>query len=318
MHGSGLAAAHAEVDRDGEGRGPTALVCRGLVKTYGRTRALDGIDLEVVRGTVFGYLGPNGAGKTTTIRILTGLMRPTSGSVRVLDEDVAAHRDAAQRRVGYVPGDFVGYPDLTGRDYLGYLAALRGGVDEALVAGLAARLGADLDRRIGTLSHGNRQKIGIVSAFMHEPELLVLDEPTGGLDPLVQREFLAMVREVRDSGRTVFLSSHVLSEVEAVADAVAILRAGRIVVTDTVDNLERQALRRLDLVFATSPPVAEVRGVEGVRDVRVDHRTLVCTVEGSTAPLLRAAVPYGIENVVSHEADLEEVFLDWYRDGGDR
>jgi ABC-2 type transport system ATP-binding protein len=231
---------------------------------------------------------------------------------------VGVHRDRVQRRIGYVPGDFVAYGDLTGRDYLRHLACLRGGVDDAVVTGLATRLGADLDRRIRTLSHGNRQKIGVIQAFMHEPELLVLDEPTTGLDPLVQREFLAMVREVRDSGRTVFLSSHVLSEVESVADTIAILREGRVVVTDTVERLKQQVLRRIDLVFSTPPPDLELGRLPGVREVHRNGVAVEVTVEGSTAALLTAAAPYGIENVVSHEPDLEDVFLGWYEQGADR
>ncbi|HEX3223418.1 MAG TPA: ABC transporter ATP-binding protein [Nocardioides sp.] len=291
---------------------PPAIRTQALTKRYGRTLALDGIDLEVPQSVVFGYLGPNGAGKSTTIRLLTGLLRPTSGRVEVLGRDVSADRDAAQHLIGYLPGDFVAYPELTGEEYLAYVAALRGGVDPDRIHALAERLTLPLDRRIGTLSHGNRQKVGIAQAFMHDPPLLVLDEPTNGLDPLVQRVFLELVHEVRDVGRTVFLSSHVLSEVEAVADVVGILRAGRVVVTDTVANLETQALRRLDLVFGGAPPEVALRQAHGVRDVQVAGTTAHVTVEGSTADLLRTAAPYGVENLVTHEADLGEVFLGWY------
>src|SRR5690242_1535620 len=174
-----------------------------LSKRYGRHEALRGLDLVVPRGVVFGYLGPNGAGKTTTIRLLVGLLRPTSGSVTVLGEDAVAARDSVQRRVGYLPGHFVAYPDLTGEQYLRFLGHLRGGTPWDQVEQLAKRFDLDLTRRIGTLSHGNRQKVGILQAFAHEPELIVLDEPTTGLDPLVQREFLDLVRESRALGRTV-------------------------------------------------------------------------------------------------------------------
>ena len=283
-----------------------------LAKRYGRTEALRGVDLTVPRNTVFGYLGPNGAGKTTTIRILAGLMRPTSGSAEVLGHDVVRDREQAQRHIGFLPGDFAGYPDLTGSQFLHYLANLRGGVPWTEVEGLAKRLDLDLDVRMGSLSHGNRQKVGIVQAFMHDPELLILDEPTTGLDPIVQREFLQLLREARERGRTVFLSSHILSEVEAVADVVAILRRGQLVVTDTVANLEHQAVRRIDLVFRDSPPVAAITQVPGVHDVQADHRTIHLAVEGSTAELIRAAAPYGVDNVVTHEPDLEDVFLGWY------
>ena len=292
--------------------GSPAIRTSALTKRYGRTNALAGVDLEVPRGKVFGYLGPNGAGKTTTIRILAGLMRPTSGRGEVFGHDVVADREQAQGCLGYLPGDFTGYPDLTATQFLRYLANLRGGVEWAVVESIAKRLDLDLDGKIGDLSHGNRQKVGIVQAFMHDPRLLILDEPTSGLDPLVQREFLQLVREVRDRGRTVFLSSHVLSEVEAVADVVAILRKGRLVVTDTIANLEHQAVRRLDLVFAGSPPVSALSQVPGVHDIHATERTIHLALEGSTAALIRAAAPYGVENVITHEPDLEDVFLGWY------
>ena len=289
-----------------------AIRTTGLAKRYGRTSALVGIDLEVPRGTVFGYLGPNGAGKTTTIRILAGLMRPTSGRAEVFGHDVVTDREHAQRCLGYLPGDFAGYPDLTATQFLRYLANLRGDVDWAVVESIAKRLDLDLDGRLGALSHGNRQKVGIVQAFMHEPRLLILDEPTSGLDPLVQREFLQLVREVRDRGGTVFLSSHILSEVEAVADVVALVRKGRLVVTDSVTNLEHQAVRRLDLVFAGEPPVPVLAQVPGVHDLQTSERTVHLALEGSTAALIKAAAPYGVENVITHEPDLEDVFLGWY------
>jgi ABC-2 type transport system ATP-binding protein len=287
-----------------------------LTKVFGKHVALDGVDLRVPQGVVFGYLGANGAGKSTTIRALAGLIRATSGRVEVLGHDVARDGDAAQRLIGYLPGDFVAYPDLTAAEYLHYLACLRGGVGASAITVLAERLDLPLDRRFDTLSHGNRQKVGIVQAFMHEPPLLILDEPSTGLDPLGQREFLTMVREVRDQGRTVFLSSHVLSEIEAVADVVGVLRSGRLILTDTLSNLERQALRRIDLVFGNDPPVEALRRVRGVREVVVTASTAHARVEGSTAELLRVAAPYGVENVLTHEADLGDLFLSWYEEGG--
>jgi ABC-2 type transport system ATP-binding protein len=210
----------------------------GLTKHYGGHVALDDVDLEVRRGVLFGSLGPNGAGKTTTIRLLAGLLRPSAGRATVLGADVTRDRETVQRQIGYLPGDFVAYPELTAAEYLRHLGNLRGGVDRAYVERLAKRL--DLDQRIGAMSHGNRQKVGIVQALQHDPELLILDEPTQGLDPLVQREFLALLREARDAGRTVFLCSHVLSEVEAVADTVGILRQGRLVEVASVRELRRR------------------------------------------------------------------------------
>jgi ABC-2 type transport system ATP-binding protein len=240
------------------------------------------------------------------------LLRPTSGSVEVLGIDMARGRDEVQSRIGYLPGDFKAYPDLTGRQYLRYLGNLRGGVDEETIALFAKRLELDLSRPIGALSHGNRQKVGIVQAFMNDPELLILDEPTTGLDPLMQRVFLALVREARDAGRTVFLSSHILTEVEAVADVVSILRQGRLVVVDSVEDLKARALRRIDLTFADRPATTMLAAIPGVRDVEVDGATVQLVVEGSTAELIAALAPYRVDNVVSHEADLEEIFLAHY------
>ncbi|MEV6891505.1 ABC transporter ATP-binding protein [Kribbella sp. NPDC051137] len=285
---------------------------RNLTKRFGRRTALDGLDLDVPPGEVLGYLGPNGAGKTTTIRLLAGLIRPTAGSAVVFGFDAADQYDALQRRIGYLPGDFVAYPDLTGTQYLDYFAHLYGGVERSRIDLLAKRFDLDLGVRIGTLSRGNRQKVGIVQAFMHDPDLLILDERTTGLDPLMQREFRELLRETRDAGRTVFLSSHVLSEVDAVADRVAILRAGRLVTVQSVQALRATARRRLDLTFAGAPPVDRMRAVPGVQELSVDGHTAHLVISGSTAGLLRAAAPYEVTNVLSHEADLETVFLDYY------
>jgi ABC-2 type transport system ATP-binding protein len=284
----------------------------GLAKSYHGRPALRGLDLEVPPNVVFGYLGPNGAGKTTTIRLLTGLLRPTTGRSEILGYDAVREREAAQRQMGYLPGEFVAYPDLTGDQYLRYLGHLRGGVDWSVVEGLTKRLDLDLTARIGTLSHGNKQKVGIVQAFMHDPDLLILDEPTSGLDPLVQREFLSLVREARDAGRTVFLSSHILYEVEAVADVVAILRHGRLVVVETVERLKAQAVRRIDLTFAGALPMAELIAADGVRDVHSTGSTAHIVVEGSTAGLMRVAAPHDVVQVVTHEPDLEEIFMTYY------
>ena len=283
-----------------------------LTKRYGRRPALTGLDLDVPTGALFGYLGPNGAGKTTTIRILAGLLRPTSGRATVLGADVVRDRESVQSRIGYLPGDFVAYPDLTAGDYLRYMRNLRGGVDPSSTARLAKRIDLDLGQVVGGMSHGNRQKVGIVQAFQHDPELLVLDEPTQGLDPLVQREFLAMLREARQAGKTVFLSSHVLSEVEAVADVVGILREGRLAEVASVAELKAKALRRLDLTFDGEVPADRLRTVPGVTEVHANGAGVQLVVEGSTAELFAVAAPYRITGVVSHEPDLEEIFLTYY------
>lgn len=283
-----------------------------LTKRYGRQPALTGLDLDVPAGVLFGYLGPNGAGKTTTIRILAGLLRPTSGLATVLGADVVRDRESVQSRIGYLPGDFVAYPDLTAGEYLRYMGNLRGGVEPSSTTRLAKRLDLDLGQVVGAMSHGNRQKVGIVQAFQHDPELLVLDEPTQGLDPLVQREFLAMLRETRQAGNTVFLCSHVLSEVEAVADLVGILREGSLVEVASVAELKAKAVRRLDLAFEGEVPADRLRAVPGVTEVHANGSGVQLVVEGSTAELLAVAAPYRITGVVSHEPDLEEIFLTYY------
>jgi ABC-2 type transport system ATP-binding protein len=224
-----------------------AIQADGLTKSFGKRRALVDLDLVVPQGVGFGYLGPNGAGKTTTIKLLAGLYRPSSARARVFGTDVASDRDRVQQQIGYLPGDFIGYPDQTGEQFLRLIGSLRGGVDWATVSQLAARFDVDLRRRTGTLSHGNLQKIGIIQASMNQPPLLILDEPTQGLDPLMQREFLALVGEVRAKGSTVLLFSHVLSEVGSIADNVAILMEGRLLTSLSMRELHASALRRIDL-----------------------------------------------------------------------
>lgn len=289
----------------------------GLTKHFGRRVALQDLDLEVPVGSVFGYLGPNGAGKTTTIKLLAGLYRATAGRAIVLGADVSAQRDTVQGRIGYLPGDFAGYADHTGRRLIGLLGALRGGIDWKQVGDLAERFDVDLDRRLGTLSHGNRQKIGIIQAFMGRPELLILDEPTQGLDPLMQREFLALLRETASSGRTVLLSSHVLSEVEAIADTVAILDEGRLVAARSMAELHAQAVRRVELRFDDQVPVGALQQAAGVRRVEVIGLVAHVTVTGSMADLFRAAAPYGVVDAITHETDLADLFLGFYKEGGE-
>ena len=228
----------------------TAIQTEGLIKTYGRgNRGLAGLDLEVKTGEVYGYLGPNGAGKSTTIRILLDLIRPTAGRVRVLGLDPRADGVEVRRRVGYLAGDFVVDGRQTGRQLLTYLGNLRGGVAAATVGALADRLGLDLDRQIKGLSRGNRQKVGIVQAFMHEPELLILDEPTSGLDPFLQQEFVRLVQAARQRGATVFMSSHVMSEVQQTADRVGIIRDGALVTVESVESLRERAVRSVTVTF---------------------------------------------------------------------
>ena len=292
----------------------TAINASGLTKSYGRHRGIVDLDLTVQPGEVFGYLGPNGAGKTTTIRLLLDYIRPTRGSVSVLGLPSHERSREIRRRVGYLPGELRLYSSLSGSELISYFACLRGGVARARVEELARRLDCDLSREIRTLSSGNRQKLGLIQAFMNDPELLILDEPTNGLDPLVQQTFYDLVREARAAGRTVFLSSHVLPEVERVCDRVGILREGRLVAVERITDLRARAIRKLEIEFGTAIDPRRVRRGTGIRDATVENDTLRCTVVGSMDPVLKAANRYEIRALSSVEPSLEEVFLAYYGD----
>lgn len=291
-----------------------AIATRDLSKDYGSGRGLFGLDLEVAQGEVFGFLGPNGAGKSTTLRLLLGLIRPSSGSARILGLDIGADSLAIRRRVGFLPGDFALYPKLTGRAMLDHLAALRGGVDKAYRDSLVERFDAELDRPVRQLSTGNRQKLGLVQAFMHQPELLILDEPIAGLDPLVQQSFHALLADLSAQGKTVFLSSHTLSEVERVTHRVAILRRGRLVVVDSMENLRRVATQRLEIEFAKPVPAAEFASLPGVATATADGPVLTVSFEGSADAVFKAAARHEVRAVRPREDDLEEIFLRYYRE----
>ena len=285
----------------------------GLSKDYGAGRGLFGLDLEVGRGEVFGFLGPNGAGKSTTMRLLLDLIKPTSGSARVLGLDTVRKSVEIHRRVGFLPGDLALYPKLTGRDVLDYLGQLRDGVDPRVRDALVDRFDADLDRPVRQLSTGNRQKLGLIQAFMHEPELLILDEPIAGLDPLVQQSFHALLGEVSAEGRTVFLSSHTLSEVERVTQRLAILRQGRLVVVDSLENLRKVAVQRLEIEFGETVDAEEFRALPGVKEVQVDGPTMTVGFEGAADPVVKAAAAHDVQAIRPREDDLEDIFLRYYR-----
>jgi ABC-2 type transport system ATP-binding protein len=293
------------------------ILTEGLVKRYGRNRGLDGLDLKVQPGEVYGFLGPNGAGKTTTIRLLLDLIRPTQGRATVLGLDPRRDGVALRRRVGYLAGDFVVDGRQTGRELLTFLGSLRGGVPRARIDELAGRLDLDLGRKVKTLSRGNRQKLGVVQAFMHAPELLVLDEPTSGLDPFLQQEFVAMVREASHAGRTVFMSSHVMSEVQQTAHRVGIIREGRLVTVERVETLRERAVRKVEIHFDAPVPAAEFAALPGVSDLRVDGAVLRCRLAGRADALVKAAGRHTVVDLLSEEPDLEELFFDYYRHDGE-
>ncbi len=286
-----------------------------LTKYYGRSRGVMDVDLTVESGQIFGFLGPNGAGKSTTIRVLLDLIRPNSGSARVLGLD--AHRDrlAIDRRVSYVPGELSLYSELTGSQLLTYLGNLQGSVDAEYRDKLIERLELDPSKRIKSLSRGNKQKVGLVAAFMIRPELLILDEATAGLDPFVQLEFEHLCEETRNDGRTVFISSHQLPEVEHLCDRVGIIREGRLLAVEAIVDLKARALRRLEIDFGSPVSADDFAGLSGVQDVKVEGATLRCTVMGSLDGVIKAAARFEVRNLRSVETSLEEIFMAYYGSG---
>ncbi len=290
----------------------TIIRTESLTKSYGPHRGIIDIDLTINEGEVFGFLGPNGAGKTTTIRTILDLIRPTSGKAYVFGIESTEDPIAIHRRIGYVPGEFALYDRLTGGQHIEYFANLRGGVDGAYQASLIERFDVDPTRRFKEYSKGNKQKIGLVIALQHRPELLILDEPTSGLDPLVQQSFYALVREARAEGRSVFLSSHILSEVERTCDRVAIIRDGRLVKVDSVEGLRDLAHHQVELRFSGPVPLAEFEGLPGVSDVVAEDHVLRMRVSGAITPVVRAAAEFDLLDFVSREPSLEETFLAQY------
>ena len=289
-----------------------AIEATALTKMYGGERGVVDLSFTVERGEVFGFLGPNGAGKTTTIRLLLDLIRPTSGRVTLFG--VVPRQDVAVRgRIGYLPGDLRLYERLTPEDLCRYFARLRGSTDTGRAVEYARRLELPFDRPIASLSKGNRQKVGLVQALMHEPDLLVLDEPTAGLDPLVQQTFYRLVEEARAKGTTVFLSSHVLPEVQHVADRVALVREGRLVEVAPVAELRARSFARLEATFATLPAAGAFAHVAGARELDRHGQTILFALDGEADALVKALGRFHVLAVDSHEADLEDIFLSLYR-----
>jgi ABC-2 type transport system ATP-binding protein len=295
-----------------------AIRAERLTKFYGDARGILELNLEVGDGEVFGFLGPNGAGKTTTIRLLLDLIRPSSGRAEVLGLDTRRDSVAIRRRTGYLPGDLRLYERLTGRELLEYFGHLRGldGLGDGPT--LADRLDVEIDRPVQDLSRGNRQKIGLLQAFMHRPDLLILDEPTSGLDPLIQQAFHGLVRETSADGRTVFLSSHNLAEVQHVADRVGLVKEGKLVLVETVETLRARALTRVEATFDTMPPAGAFAGVPGVDELERRGNRVILGLQGSADPLVKALSQFTVLALDSHEADLEDVFLGLYRESGPR
>jgi ABC-2 type transport system ATP-binding protein len=296
-----------------------AIRTESLTKYYADIRGVENLNLEVKPGEVFGFLGPNGAGKSTTIRVLLDFIRPTAGSAEVLGLGTTANSIEIHRRVGYLPGELALYDRMTGEELLRYFGALRDVTDLSEAHRVAEILDLDLSRTIRSYSSGNRQKLGLAQAFLHRPELLILDEPTNGLDPLIQQAFYGLVNEVRADGRTMFLSSHVLPEVERIADRVGIIRGGNLVAVSSVAEFKAKAVHRLELRFGEEVAASAFEGVSGVRSVAVGDAGHVAhlQVEGSVDAAIKVAARYELINLISHEGDLEEAFLAFYAAPGE-
>ena len=290
-----------------------AVETRGLTKDYGNARGVFDLDLNVTLGEVFGFLGPNGAGKTTTIRLLMGLIHATRGSSRIFGLDCDRDSVAVKRSVGYCPGELPQFGGWRGSEIVAYVAGLRGDVRDTAVTALAERLELDLGRKYREYSHGNKQKLALVLAFMHEPALVVLDEPTSGLDPLHQQEFYGIVRDARARGATIFISSHVLSEVEHVCDRVGIVREGRLAMVSALEDLIGMRAFRVEIDFADDVPLDRLKRVAGLEQLVVTDHRATGLLRGTFEPLMSAIAGTRVVGFTSREPSLEEIFLTYYR-----
>ena len=291
----------------------TAIQTNGLTKDYGAGHGIFDLGLTIEEREVFGFLGPNGAGKTTTIKLLMGLIHATRGTAKIFGLD--ADRDAVplKRKIGYVPGELPQFGGWRGSEIVAYIAGLRGDMSDADVEAVAKRLDLDLGRKYREYSHGNKQKLALLLAFAPRPALLILDEPTSGLDPLHQQEFYGLVRDARERGATIFISSHVLSEVEHVCDRVGIVREGRLVTVGQLDQLAGMRAHRIEIVFAGPPPIERIRAIPGLEQISVDDHRVSGLLRGEFEPLLAALANARVTKFESREPSLEEIFLGFYK-----
>lgn len=289
-----------------------ALKFEHVSKRYGSSRGVEDLNFSVPRGTIFGFLGPNGAGKTTTIRMILDAIRPTEGSIKVLGLDSRKDSVQAHRRIGYLSGDMEMDRRLTGRQYLEYMASLHGTVAWGSIQKLIDRLDCQLDKKIAYLSRGNKQKVGLVAALMHNPDILILDEPTSGLDPIVQQEFQKLIQEHKAQGKTAFISSHVLSEIQEVCDHVGFIREGKLVDVQPLKSLERKALRKVRVTL-TQKRVKALQGLKGIHDLTVVGNEITCTVTENFKGLLQALAKLPVKDIVIEEADLDDLFMHYYQ-----
>lgn len=294
----------------------TVLKIKNVTKAYDSKHGIFDINLSVKKGEVFGFLGPNGAGKSTTINTVLGLLRQDSGSISILGKDNFANLKEAHARIGYVSGDMETDPSLRGKQYLRFVAHLRGVKDiEGTVGPLVKRLRADTTTKIKHLSRGNKQKIGLIAALMHNPDLLILDEPTSGLDPLIQAEFNAIIREFRDQGKTTFISSHILSEVQAICDRIGFIRGGKLIDVSTLDEIMSRASRRVFVSFAGQSPAKKIEKLAGVSKIATNDGTLSFDFNGDINALVALLAAHRLKSLEFAEADLESLFMHYYQEG---
>ncbi|MEN2983611.1 MAG: ABC transporter ATP-binding protein [Dictyoglomaceae bacterium] len=284
---------------------------KNLTKYYGKYRGVIDLNLEIYEGEIFGYLGPNGAGKTTTIRLLLDLIKPTRGKAFIFGKDVNKEKNI-RAKIGYLPGELSLYDNLTGKEFLIYMGNLRKKIDFKFMEELSERFNCDLLRPIGTLSHGNKQKIGLLQAFIHRPSLYILDEPTLGLDPLIKMEFYKLISELRRDGNTFFLSSHILPEVERICDRVGIIKEGKIVAIEKIENLKKKALRRVEIHFSEKVPIESFSNLPGIKELTQEDNIIKFTVIGSLDPVIKRSSQFEVINIISHEPSLEEIFMSFY------
>lgn len=295
------------------GKTTTVLDVRELTKTFGDFYAVRGANFAVKKGEIFGFLGPNGAGKSTAIRVILDILKPTEGKVVLFgDPSLAAHE--AHKRIGYLSGDMNMDSDLTGRQYLDLINGLYGGKHGKRTTELAKLLQADLHKKIGSYSRGNRQKIGLIAALLHEPELLILDEPSSGFDPLVQETFMKLIREYRDRGGTVFMSSHILGEVQQLCDRVAFIKDGEIISVQSLNEMESQTAKRIHVIWTKDTGVAPTVSLPGLKEVRHDHMGTIFAYEGDMTKLLATFAKLPVRDITIQEPDLEELFITYYED----
>jgi ABC-2 type transport system ATP-binding protein len=296
----------------------TVIDCRGLTKRYHGTHvdALHGLNLKVQAGEIYGFLGPNGAGKSTTIRTLLNFIQPTGGTASILGMDIVNDSVAIKREIGYLSSDLSMYPKLTGHQFLDYMGELQPGTVQTYRRELTERLKPQLDKKLGDLSRGNKQKVGIIQAMMHRPKVLIMDEPSSGLDPLMQEAFYELLGEFRKDGAAIFLSSHIFGEVQKICNRVGIIREGRLIVERDITEMAKDAAHTFDITFADKPPLAELRRLPDVTMASHHGNNVRVHVRGPMAPLLRELSKHEVVQLDAHQLDLEEMFMRYY-DGSD-